>query len=347
MTEVPPHRGGDRLPAGKMPAADLAELLARAAVPHPRLLVGPRVGEDAAVIDVGSGRCLVVTTDPVTFVTERAGWYAVHVNANDVAAMGARPLWFFAVVLMPEACRRDEVEAVVEEIAATCTQLGVTLAGGHTEITIGIDRPIVVGQMVGEVDRSAVIAKAGLRAGDRVVLTRGAAIEGTAILAREMGQALAERLDPDVLAAARDLLVTPGISVVDAARVATAAADVHAMHDPTEGGVLTGLHEMAVAAGLGLRVWAERIPVLPETRAVCGALHVDPLALIASGALLVAVPGDEVERLLEALALAGIGAAVVAEARPREEGILLERAGTWLPLQPPSRDEIARVLGSG
>lgn len=334
----------DVLPAGKLPPAELAGLLERIAGVDPRLLVGPRVGEDAAVIDAGHGRRLVVSTDPITFATDRLAWYAVHVNANDIAVMGARPLWFSAVVLMPEGVERSAVRQVLEELGETCRSLGVALVGGHTEVTGSVTHPVVVGQMIGEADAGDLVTKSGLQAGDAVILTHGAAIEGTALLARELAARLAPRVEASQLARARRLLDVPGISVVPAARLVARAARVHAMHDPTEGGVLTGLHELATAADLGLQVWADRIPVLPETRAVCDVLQADPLFLIASGALLVGCPPGDAARLLGILQDAHIPAAVVAEARSRDEGILVERHGVRVPLLPPARDEVARLL---
>lgn len=342
MREVP---GPPALAAGKLPAAELQSALDRIAVAHPRLLVGPRVGEDAAVIDM-DGRCLVVATDPITFAADRIGWYAVHINANDIAVMGARPLWFFAVVMMPEGTTAAAVHEVLDDVASTCAGLGVTLAGGHTEIATGLARPIVVGQMIGETSRDDLVTKAGIRAGDRVVLAQGAAIEGTALLARELASSLEGRVDPGMLARARQLLFDPGISVVRAAGVATGAARVHAMHDPTEGGVLTGLHELATAGGVGLRVFADRIPVLPETRAVCDVLEVDPLILIASGALLIATADRDAASVAGALASSGIPATVVADVRPPGEGVVIDRGGKPAPLVAPERDEVARLLGA-
>jgi hydrogenase expression/formation protein HypE len=336
---------GDRLRAGKLPAADLEAMLARLAPRDPRLLVGPRPGEDAAVIDV-EGRCIVVATDPITFATDRIGWYAVHVNANDVAVMGGRPAWFLAVLLMPEGCTRDAVREIMDDIQETCAGLGIAVAGGHTEITAGLSRPIVIGQMIGETTPEGLVTKAGLRPGDAILLTRGAAIEGTALLARELPGRLAPSLGEERVAAARRLLFDPGISVLDAVRVATGACRVHAMHDPTEGGVVAGLHEMVSAAGLGVRAWGDRIPVLEETKAVCEALDLDPLALIASGALLVGCAPGDAPALAEAFRAAGISAAVVAEAVPAFEGRRIQRGGRWRPLVPPERDEVARIIGA-
>ncbi len=333
-----------RLAAGKLPAAHLASLVDRLRRHDPQVLVGPKPGEDAAVIEIG-GRALVVATDPVTFAADRIGAYAVHVNANDVAVLGARPRWFFAVLLLPEAsATADLAEAIMADVAAACDALGATVCGGHTEITVGLDRPVLVGQMLGETDRAGVLDKTRLAPGDHLLLTHGAAIEGTAILARERRALLEGRVSPALLDRAARLLDAPGISVVAAALAAAGAARVHALHDPTEGGVLTGLVEMAVASGHGLRVFADHIPVLPETAAVCAALALDPLALIASGALLVGAPPGELGAVADVLAVQGIPTSVVGEIRPRADGLTVERGGRVAPLEAPARDEIARVL---
>jgi len=336
-----------RLAAGKLPAAALAALTARLRRHDPRLVVGPRPGEDAAVIDVGD-RLLVVAADPITFATDRIGSYAVHVNANDVAVLGARPRWFVAVLLLPEATATAAMaDAIMADVADACDALGVSVAGGHTEISVGLDRPILVGQMLGDVDRSRLVAKARLAPGDRLLLTRGAAIEGTAILARERRAALAGRVPDAVLDRAANLLADPGISVVDAALAAAAAADVHGMHDPTEGGILAGLVELAAATGLGLHVRADRIPVLPETAAIATALGLDPLALIASGALVAGVAPRDEARVVAALAAIGVPATAVADLRPAADGLTVERGGVVSALELPARDEIARVFERG
>jgi hydrogenase maturation factor len=332
-------------PAGKLPAAHLEALLRALPRSDPRVLVGPRPGEDAAVIEVGGGRAIVVTADPITFATGRIGWYAVHVNANDVAVMGARPRWFFLVLLLPEG-RADEAmaTAIVRDATAACEALGVTLGGGHTEITAGIDRPIAAGQMIGEVEIDRLVRKESLRPGDVVILTQSAGIEGTAILAREKRAALAGRVSAETIERAAALLDDPGISVVPAAFAAIGTGVVRAMHDPTEGGVVTGLLELAGAAGLGIEVDGDRIPVRAETEAICSALGVDPLRLIASGALLVATPPDAVPPVIAALAAAGVPAAVVGRLREPGHGAVMRRAGARGPLALPERDEIARVL---
>lgn len=335
---------GRRLLPGKLPAARLEALLGRLASSDPRVLVGPRLGEDAAVIDAGD-RYLVAATDPITFATDRVGWYAAHVNANDIAVMGAQPRWFFAVLLLPARHATDAmVEAIFEDIRTTCDELGVTVCGGHTEITTGLDRPVVIGQMLGEADPSRLVRKSGLRPGDLVVLTHGAAIEGTALLARERETFLLDHLDEAIVRRAQRLLFDPGISVVRAARVAVEAGGVRAMHDPTEGGIASGLYELARAAGAGLRAWPARVPVLPETEAICAVFGANPLQLIASGALLAGVDPGSADAVVDALEAAAIPAGIVAEVVPEREGIRVAADGGWMDLVPAERDEAARIL---
>ncbi len=334
------------LPVGKLPPAVLQGLLRACHPPASSgVVIGPRYGEDAAVIDMGA-KYLVAKTDPITFTEERIGWYAVHINANDIATLGARPRWFLATLLLPEGrATREMARGIFLDILQTCRALGIALCGGHTEITGGLPRPIVVGQMLGEVKRSELIRKESQQPGDLIILTRGVAIEGTAILANAKGEELREKVGRAVLHRAKRFLLEPGISVIHAARLALQSGKIHAMHDPTEGGLLSGLAEIAQAGGVGLRVWKEKIPVLPETLAFSRALQFDPLALIASGALLVVTAPASVPRLLRAYARQGIPAAVIGEIRPRKEGTLIVAKGRGTRLCVPKRDEIARLLG--
>ena len=338
---------GDKtfLPVGKLPIEHLRSLLADLPGRDPRLLIGPRIGEDAAVIDVGE-RYLVVTTDPITFATDHIGRYAVHVNANDVAVLGARPLWFFVVMLLPEGRTTPELaEAIMADVRTACAELSITLGGGHTEITQGLDRPILVGQMLGEVASNRLVRKTRIAVADQILLTRGVAIEGTAILAREKSDQLRGRVDADVLTRAARLLLEPGISVANAALASAGVGDVvHAMHDPTEGGLATGLFELVAPAKVGLRVVREHISVLPETEMICRALALDPLKLIASGALLIAVAPAGTDAVLAAVQAAGVPVTAIGEVRPSSEGLTIVTNGNVEPLTPPARDEIARAF---
>ena len=329
---------------GKLPARHLQALLAGLPQRDERVLIGPRVGEDAAVIDVGD-RCLVVATDPVTFATDHIGSYAVHVNANDVAVMGARPRWFFVVLLLPErGTTAGLVDSIMADVRSTCEALGVTVCGGHTEVTTSLGRPLLIGQMLGEVARPRLVSKANLQVGDRLLLTQGVAIEGTALLAREKGGELRGRVPDDLIERAERFLFDPGISVVEAALTATEAGRVTGMHDPTEGGLVTGLCELATASDKGLRVYGERVLIFPETGALCEPFGIDPLRLIASGALLIATPPSDADPIMAALRAKGIPVSSIAEVRPSSHGITLDASGREQALVPADRDEIAKVF---
>ncbi len=334
-------------PTGKLPLEDLSRLLSRYTRKDPRIVVSPGIGKDAAVISFGE-KYLVAKTDPITFATDQIGWYAVHINANDVAAMGGIPRWFLATLLLPEGkTGPKEVEEFFSQISRACEELGVILCGGHTEITYGIDRPIVVGQMLGEVEKGKLAFPDRIRVGDEIILTKGIAIEGTALIAREW-RGVRALLSEEELRRCRNLLKSPGISVVREARVASETVEVHAMHDPTEGGLATGLQEMADAAGVGLRVDLNRIAIFPETELICEKLNLEPLGLLASGALLVAVEAKNSPKVIQALAAEGISASVIAKVWEREKGIKLAEKGKIADLPSFARDEVARLFeGSG
>ncbi|MCK6625456.1 MAG: AIR synthase family protein [Anaerolineae bacterium] len=331
-------------PLGKLPAADLARLLKRYAPSDPRLVIGGAVGEDAAVIEMGD-RYLVATTDPITFATNEIGWYAVNINANDIACTGAAPRWFLATLLLPENKSTPElVERIFEQISSACAELGITLAGGHTEITYGLDRPIVIGQMLGEVPHDKLVTNRGARVGDDLILTKGIAVEATAIIAREKRLQLLSHFNENSLDEYANFLSEPGISVVKDATIAVAAGGVHAMHDPTEGGVATGLHEMAQASQVGLEIFEEKLPYLPETVALCQHFKLNPLGVIASGSLLIAADPSATPQIVADLERAGINASVIGRVQPVEQGCWLVEPNGRHPLPTFARDEITRLF---
>ncbi|MBN2308854.1 MAG: AIR synthase family protein [Candidatus Hydrogenedentes bacterium] len=330
---------------GKLPADVLAALLGRLDNAGQRILLPPGIGTDATAVAFGD-RCLVAATDPITFATDEIGWYAVVVNANDVACLGAEPRWFLATVLLPEH-GSDEALAgrIFDDMRAACDHVGAALVGGHTEITCGLDRPIVSATMLGECGRDELIVPGGIRPGDAIIATKGIAIEGTAVLARELGARLAARVPGEALERMARCLHEPGIDVVRDARIARAAGGVHALHDATEGGIATALRELATAGRVGLEIDATAIRVLDETRQMCEALGADPLGLLASGCLLIAAPEADAAGMVDALGDAGIDATRIGRAVPESEGILLAgEDGVRRELPVFERDEVARLL---
>jgi hydrogenase maturation factor len=335
-----------RLPLGKLPPALLARLLGDIPQRDPRVVVAAHPGVDAAAIALGD-RLLIAGADPITFPTERPGWYAVNVNANDIAVMGGEPRWFLATVLLPYGVDETAVARLFADLTRACEQLDITLVGGHTEVSVGLERPIVAGTMLGEAPTGGLITSAGVRPGDRLLLTGGIAVEGSAILAVEARQRLREAgVSDQLVTRAARLLEEPGISVVRAARTLRQAVPVHAMHDATEGGVATALREMAAASGVGLMVRLDDA-VLAETRAICVTLGLDPLGLLASGCLVAAVDPDDEQRALDALRLAGIDAWPMGEAVEAKEDCWLVGSAGRRPLPVFARDELARWLEQG
>jgi hydrogenase expression/formation protein HypE len=330
------------LEVGKFPSAMLERLLSKVTLTDPRVLVGPKIGEDAAVIDMGN-RLLVAKSDPVTFATDSIGWYAVQVNANDVACTGGVPKWFLATLLIPPQFSEDDAEQVFEQIVDACRTLDIALIGGHSEVTYGISRPIILGSMLGEVERDSLIHTGGAQEGDSIVLTKGIAIEGTALLARDCTDSLRQAgVSPETIVQCTTLLTNPGISVLKDAQLACAVAEVHSMHDPTEGGLATGLREVAKASGLGLAVEEGSIPVLPECQTICRALGLDPLGLLASGALLITLPASDVPKLILTLETQGIAGWEIGQMLAQEEGLIMIGHEGEVILPEFQRDELAR-----
>lgn len=329
---------------GKFPAELLERLLSKVTMADPRVLVGPKIGEDAAVIDMVN-RLLVAKSDPVTFATDSIGWYAVQVNANDVACTGGMPKWFLATLLVPPQFSEADAEGVFDQIVDACRALNIALIGGHSEVTYGIDRPIILGSMLGEVERDKLVHTGGAQEGDSIVLTKGIAIEGTALLARDCADSLRQAgVSAEVIKKCTKLLSNPGISVLKDAQLACAVAEVHSMHDPTEGGLATGLREVARASGLGLAVEEGSIPVLPECQTICQALGLSPLGLLASGALLITLPSGDVPKLILALERQDIAGWEIGQMLAPEEGLIMIGREGEVPLPEFTRDELARHL---
>ena len=336
------------LPVGKLKHDFLKELL-----PTPdrnlSVVVGPQLGEDAAVVEFGDNY-LVATSDPITFATEDIGWYVVCVNSNDIAAMGAVPKWLLVTLLLPEdATTPTMVRDIMTQITQACAAFDITLCGGHTEVTPAVTQPVVIGQMMGVTHKNALFTSADACAGDVLILTKGLGIEATAIIARECEDQLREKCDAQFLEQAKNYLMNPGISVLKDAQIATATGGVHAMHDVTEGGVATAVYELAIAAELGVTVYSNKLlnsPILYGniTRTLCDMFELNPLGVISSGAMLIASEPEKGEAICRALGATGINADIIGKFLPPEHGLWLEDAtGAQQPLPVFETDEIAKL----
>ncbi len=340
---MPNGRGdGTILPEGKIDGEVLFPVLASAAgAVRDDVVLRSGPGIDCAVASTRGNPYVVLKSDPITFTEERIGWYAVHVNANDVAACGADPAWFLPTVLLPPGRRTADLERIMNEVHAAASSLGVAVVGGHTEVTSAVARIVIAGTMAGVVAQEGLVRGDGASAGDLLLMCGWGAVEGTAVAASLVGWRLRSVLTEEELARAAAFLDEPGISVVEPASICRRYAT--AMHDVTEGGVKAAAWEMAAAAGCGVSLDADAVPFKPLTLKIFEALGRNPLGALSSGALLCAVPGEHIESLREELGRTGIENAVIGRFLDAAEGCWIESGGRREPLRYEPRDALAGV----
>jgi hydrogenase expression/formation protein HypE len=332
-----------RFKTGKIPSSILISKVFRyKGRRDPAVILGASIGEDAALISY-CNEVLVLKTDPVTGTSSDLGWLSVHINANDVACRGAKPKWYLCDLLLPERSDAALVQTIMRDVDRAAKQVDVAVVGGHTEVTPGLKRPIVIGYMVGLTGKNEFITSSGACPGDHIVLTKAIGIEGTAVLASDFLRELRGRLNNRKLTRARRLMRK--ISVVNDALLAARVGGVHAMHDPTEGGLLQGIWELAEASKIGFLIHESRIPMHQETREICSILKVDPLRLMSSGCLLIAADRKRSGRIVERLEKHGIRACIIGTFTPRRKGRKLIRVNSEVEeIGPSERDELYKVL---
>ncbi|MBN1803265.1 MAG: AIR synthase family protein [Candidatus Lokiarchaeota archaeon] len=311
-----------------------------------RVIMGSKIGEDAAVIDMGD-KYLVSKTDPITFATERIGYYSVNINVNDIVCTGARPLWFQSTILLPEKTASEElIESIFKDISDTCYQMGISVVGGHTEITAGLDRPIIVGSLLGEVEKESLVLSSGAKPGDALVLTKGVFIEGTSIIAREKGAYLKKiGCTEEFVEKCKEYLFNPGISVAKEALLVSTNYSISAMHDPTEGGLMCGIAEMALASNTGVEIEAAKINVLPEPLELSKIFEIDPKNTISSGSLLIAIKEEDSEEMIKFLLKNKINAEKIGVFSNKKNGLKIkDEQGKIVPLEYSEKDEISKVF---
>jgi len=314
-------------PFGKIPIQVLKEVIFKnLGTKRKEVILGPAAGFDGAVINIGDNS-LIVSVDPITGAIERIGWLAVNINANDIATFGVEPAFFFSCILLPENADRQIVETISAQMDKAAKKLGMAIVGGHCEVTPGLANPIVVGCAMGLTKKGNYVTAGGAKLGDKLILTKTVGIEGTAILATDREEHLKKALKPNMLWNARNFY--DNISVVKDAVAAFKTGAVHAMHDPTEGGLAGGVHEMADASNLGVKIYEEKIQIAPETVKICNFFKIDPLQLIASGSLLIAAKRNSADKVVKVLEKNEIVAAVIGEFLPssKKRFIVRKRGG--------------------
>jgi len=332
-----------KLPPGKIPVDILKEVVFKnLGAERKEVVIGPSAGIDGAVLDLGD-KSLVVSMDPITGAVERIGWLAVNVNANDVATFGVEPAFLFSCIMLPENADRKLVETISSQMSDAAKKLGIAIVGGHCESTPNLSNPIVVGCILGLTEKGCYVTAAGAKPGDKLILTKSAGIEGTAILATDREKELGKTLSAAVLEEAKTFWNQ--ISVVKDALTACRTGGVHAMHDPTEGGVAGGIHEIADASNVGVKIFEEAIMVQPETAKICSHFQIDSLQLIGSGALVISAEAESSSQIVKNLKRERIQAAVIGEVTENtDQRVLVQKNGGTEALPRPSSDHLWTAL---
>jgi len=331
------------LPPGKIPPEILKEVIFKnLGARRAEVALGPAAGIDGAVVNVGD-KSLITSIDPITGALEIIGWLAVNINANDVSTFGVEPAFFLSCILLPEKADRKSVETISSQMNKAAKELGIAIIGGHCESTPGLTAPMVVGCAMGVTEKGNYVTAAGAKAGDKIIMTKAAGIEGTAILASDRMQKLKKTMDPSTLKKAREFFKM--ISVVHEASIVFKTGGVHAMHDPTEGGVIGAIHEMADASGLGVKIIEKKIRVQPETTEISKFYQIDPLQLIASGSLLIAAKPGSADKITRALAKESIPSEIIGEFTPSpQDRKIVRKSGKIESLERPITDHLWQAL---
>ena len=328
-------------------------ILRRLGAPDPDVLTPPRHGVDVGVVRVADGVAMALTADPVFVVPaygwERAAWFAVHILASDAATSGLPLRWMAVDLNLPPEVTDEDLATLWDAFHRACEDLGIAVVTGHTARYDGCAWPMVGGATCMALgDDDAYVTPEMARPGDLVVVTKGAAIEATALFAATFPDRLAAALGSEAVRAADALFerMTVVPEAVAARRFGLRDRGVTSMHDATEGGVLGGLLEVATASGAGMRIDRDAIPVRPEVRAVCDHVGIDPYISISEGTLIATVVPGRAQGYVDALAGEGIEAAIVGEVLEPSAGRTLLIGGVEGPLEHPGLDPFWGAFGA-
>jgi len=331
------------LPLGKLPPELLSEIIHKSPVLDERILVGPKIGMDCAIIDNGD-TYLVLKNDPITFTPENIGWYTVQINVNDIVTTGATPKWMLATIFLPENLTTiDMVKSISSQLFTACQEKNISFVGGHTEITYGINRPIISATLIGEVRKESLITPDGVQIGDDILLTKGIAIEATAILANDFESLLKNSLRSEEIITAKNYIFDPGISIYKDAIVAIKSGGIHAMHDPTEGGLSSALWEMAIVSNKFLLVYEDTVKCSDLSRKICAQFGLNPINSISSGALLMTVDPNFSQEIIHELKNDGIECSIIGTIISDGANVEIENGNGRNILNRPDRDDITKV----
>ncbi|MHA1933375.1 MAG: AIR synthase family protein [Promethearchaeota archaeon] len=332
---------------GKLKHEYLAKLITNLGINDKRVISGSKIGEDAAIIDIPGDKYLVAKTDPITFATDEIGYYVVNINVNDLVCTGAKPQWFQSTILLPEKNTTTElIEKIFEDIHNTCKSMGIAVIGGHTEITPQLNRPLIIGSLIGEVEKNKLVLTSGAKPEDALILTKGIFIEGTSLIGREKERVLVDQgYNHDFIQRCQGYLFDPGISVYKEAILAHNNFEIKSCHDPTEGGIYTAIAEMTIASMTGVIINEEKITILPEPKIFSKMFNLNPYNTISSGSLLIAVNQEDSSKLIDLLRKNNIDAEKIGKFVSKDKGLRVKKKdGKLCPLEYSETDEITKIF---
>tara|TARA_B100000945_G_scaffold308018_1_gene297104 strand:- start:1305 stop:2306 length:1002 start_codon:yes stop_codon:yes gene_type:complete len=330
--------------SGKLPNKILSNLLESLKNTDERVIVGPSVGEDASAIDMGD-KYILVKTDPITFTSDNLGWYLVNINSNDIFTMGGTPKWLLTTLLFNPEIKKSKIKEIFEDIKKSCSIMNIALVGGHTEITPEVNSPIAIGCLIGEVDKNMLLRTSGANINDDILITKHIGLEGTSILASHL-KSKKSGIDPNIINSAIKFLHEPGISVMKESKIAIKNKMATSMHDPTEGGLITGLEEVAIASKNGMLIDVNKIPIKTETAIICDKLNIDPLGLISSGSLVITCNPNNTAKLIKLISDLKINVSKIGKITAQNKGLKIINDKTITDFPKFERDEIARYFES-
>lgn len=300
------------------------------------VLVHSGLGEDCSIIDFGEN-VAVLSTDPITGANENSSYLSVYISCNDIAACGAEPIGILTTLLMPPDTTYYKIRSIMKEIHNAASKIGIEVLGGHSEITFTVKKPVISVTAIGITKKDKYVTSQGAKPGDKVIVTKALGLEGTSILATDFEHFIKDKLPAKIIDKAKNFI--RDISVIKDGLIA-AKAGVSAMHDITEGGILGACYEISVASKVGIRIYKEKLPILPETTTICELFGIDPLGLISSGSMLICTSFPD--KVIKNLKKADIKATIIGDII--EEGRFIKTQGKDLPLIPPERDELYNAI---
>lgn len=301
------------------------------------VVLGPQHGVDAAVIELPDKSVMVIAEDPtfgMPVLMPHFGWAIVHICASDVAVLGVKPRYLTICLMLPPGTTEAVLDGIWKEVHEECQKLDIAIVGGHTGIYPGIAYPLNGGcTVIGLGTRNQLTPASNAKVGDRVIMTKGPAIEAAGILACQADKALTRKFGRAIVEKAQARFFD--MTVVKDALVGAPYA--HAMHDATEGGLLNGVYEIAAASGTGVTLFEEKITTPEDITAVCEFFNIDPLISISEGTLVITAAPEKTRHLLQALQQSGIPAWDIGEITAPDR-VFVRRDGKREELTPVSVD---------